>query len=62
MTTCPRLVEDLEGGYGEDGGLASSGLGLGDDVTSAEERADCALLDCGGAFEAVGVDSAEEFF
>ena len=53
-------VDDLADGERDHGGLAGSGLGLGDDVAAADDGEDGALLDGGGLLEAVGVDAAEE--
>jgi len=52
------LIELLQDGDGEGGGLACAGLSLGDDIAAKNRRLDGALLDCGGLLEAIGEDPA----
>ena len=47
---------------GNHGGLASTELGLGDDVSAKEYGDDNALLDRRGLIETLAVDAMEEFF
>lgn len=53
-------VKAGEGADGEGASLAGSGLGLSDDITLVDEGDDGALLNRGGFFETVGVDTTEE--
>jgi len=55
-------VELLEDTNGEGGGLSSSGLGLSDDIASLGEWKDSTLLNSGGLFETISVDSSQEVF
>jgi len=50
----------LANGEGNHGGFASSGLGLGDDVTALDDWRDGPLLNSRGLLEAVLVDSTEQ--
>ena len=50
-------VNPIEDGNGEGGGLASTGLGLGNDIVSLEDGDDGALLDGGGSLETRKVKS-----
>lgn len=53
------LVEELQHTDGEGGGLACSGLGLGDDVAFADHGDDALLLDDGGLLESEGCIDGE---
>ena len=49
-------VDLLKNGDGKGGGLASTRLGLGNDIVTLDDGHDRALLDSRGALETVGVD------
>ena len=53
-------VKTSEGADGEGTGLTSTGLSLSDDITLVDEGNDGTLLNGGGLFETVRVDTAEE--
>jgi len=52
-------VELLEDGYGESRGLASTGLGLSNDIVALDDGDNRTLLDGGRAFETLGEKTSE---
>jgi hypothetical protein len=55
-----RGVNLLENGNGESSRLASTRLGLGNDIVTLDDGHDSALLDSRGALKTVGVDTTEK--
>lgn len=47
LSALDRQVKLLEDGDGKGRSLASTGLGLGDDIVTLDDRDDCTLLDSG---------------
>ena len=60
LSALDREVEFLEDGDGEGCGLASTGLGLGDDIVALDDGDDRALLDGGRTLEARGEKTSRD--